>query len=133
MWFLLRIAFWFTLILIVLPSGGTQTSPKAPVSATDGLAAAKAAVDDMRHFCERQPETCTFGSQAIVTIGHRAQAGAKMIYEFLTEQFGPSETGSIKGARGSAPAGAGAASQNTLSPADLVPAWRDPRPTRRVG
>jgi Family of unknown function (DUF5330) len=127
MWFLLRIAFWFTVILIVLPSGGTQSSPKAQVSATEGIAAAKAAVDDMRHFCERQPESCSFGSQAIATIGHRAQAGAKMLYEFLTEQFGPNETGSIKGA------GSGTASQNTLNPADLVPAWRGPQPTRRVG
>ena len=124
---------YFTIILIVLPSGGTQTSPKAQVNATDGLVAAKAAVDDMRHFCERQPETCSFGSQAIATIGHRAQAGAKMLYEFLTEQFGPNETGSIKGARGNAPAPSGTASQNTLSPADLVPAWRGPQPMRRVG
>jgi hypothetical protein len=133
MWFLLRIAFWFTVILIALPSGGTQSSPKIQVSATDGLVAARGAVDDMRHFCERQPETCSFGSQAITTIGHRAQAGAKMLYELLTEQFGPNETGSIKGARGSAPAPSGAAPQNTLGPADLVPVWRGPQPTRKVG
>jgi hypothetical protein len=131
MWFLLRIAFWFSIILIVLPSGGSQSTPKPQMSATDGFAAAKAAVDDMRRFCERQPETCSFGSQAMAAVGHRAQAGAKMIYEFLTEQFGPSETGSIKTvSRSGSVAGAKGYSQDTLTPADLMPAWRGPQPNR---
>ena len=83
--FLLRMAFWLGVILVLLPSGGSQPTPKAQVSATDAVSAAKAAVVDMRQFCERQPEVCVVGSQAAVTIGQRAQAGAKMLYEFLNE------------------------------------------------
>ena len=46
-------------------------------------------------FCGRQSEACTVGSQVAVAIGHRAQAGAKMLYEFLNAQLGPNDTGAI--------------------------------------
>ena len=120
MWFLLRMGFWLCVVLVLLPSGGSQPVPKSQVSATEAMSAAKLAMGDMRGFCERQPDACTVGSQAIVTIGHRAQAGAKMLYEFLTEQLGPNETGSVR--KSALP------SQNTLTPADLAPAWRGPQP-----
>ena len=53
--FLLRVAFWLGVVLILLPSGGSQPLPKAQVSAGDAFSAAKAAVSDMQHFCDRQP------------------------------------------------------------------------------
>ena len=86
--FLLRMAFWLTVILALLPSGGSQPMPKLTVSAIDAMLAAKATVTDMGSFCERQPDACTVGSQAAVAIGHRAQAGAKMLYEYFNEHVG---------------------------------------------
>jgi hypothetical protein len=80
----------------------------------------------MSHFCERQPGACAVGSQAAVTLGQRAQAGAKMLYEFLSEQLGPNETGSLSAAKGMQ-----SASQSTLTPADLQPAWRGPNVPRK--
>ena len=87
--FLLRMAFWLTVILALLPSGGSQPTPKVNVSAIEAMSAAKATVTDMRSFCERQPDACSVGSQAAAAIGHRAQAGAKMLYEYLSEHLGP--------------------------------------------
>jgi Family of unknown function (DUF5330) len=122
MWFLLRITFWLGVVLVVLPSGGSQpTSEKAQVSAVDAVVAAKAAVSDMRQFCERQADACVASSQVAVALGHRAQAGAKMLYEFLTEQLGPAETGAVSRAK---------SSQQTLTPDDMAPAWRGPQPRR---
>jgi len=73
----------------------------------------------MRSFCDRQPEACTIGSQTAVAIGHRAQAGAKMLYEYLNEHLGPNDTtGKV------APLPPTRPSQHTLSPNDLAPAWR---------
>jgi hypothetical protein len=120
--FLLRLAFWLGVVLVLLPSAGSQPAPKAQVGASEAMSAAKAAMSDVRHFCERQAEACVIGSQAAITIGHRAQAGAKMLYEFLNEQLGPQDTGAL-GRK--APA-----SQNTLTPADLEPSWRGPQPVR---
>ena len=128
MWFLLRMAFWLGVILIILPTGGSQPVPKAQVSAGEAMTAAKAAVDDMRQFCGRQPDACSVGSQAFVTIGHRAQAGAKMLYEFLTEQLGPNDTGSV--GRSGLPLAGITKSQNTLTASDRAPAWRGPQPGR---
>jgi hypothetical protein len=124
--FLLKIALLMTLVLVLLPSGRTGTASNTPVSAGDAMTAAMAAVDDMRSFCERQPQTCTVGSQAATAIGHRAQVGAKMLYDFLTEQLGPPETGSIK--RNAATVRAAPASQHTLTPDDVAAPWRGPQP-----
>ena len=131
--FLLRMAFWLCIVLVLLPSGGTNPAPKADISAGDALSAAKAAMADAQKFCDRQPGACVFGSQAAIALGHRAQAGAKMIYEFLNEQLGPSETGPattssmrIGGSLGARP------SQQTLNPADITPVWRGPQPRREA-
>jgi hypothetical protein len=82
----------------------------------------------MRQFCTRQPEACAVGASAAVTLGHKAQAGAKMLYEYLSEKLGPRETGSIGSTNTSAKAASSAKpSQNTLAPTDLAPGWRAPR------
>ncbi|MEI4861269.1 DUF5330 domain-containing protein, partial [Klebsiella pneumoniae] len=93
--------------------------------AGDAFSAAKAAVDDMRQFCSRQPEACVVGSSAAVAIGHRAQAGAKLIYEFLSEQLGPNDTGSAA----TDLSATSTTSRDTLKPSDLAPAWRAPQPS----
>ena len=128
MWFLLRMGFWLCVILVLLPSGGSQPVSKSQVSATDALSAAKSAMGDMQGFCERQPDACTVGSHAAVTIGQRAQAGAKMLYEFLTEQVGPNDTGSVRRHGLPTRAAPGKPSRDTLTPSDLAPSWRGPQP-----
>ena len=132
--FLLRMAFWLTVILVLLPSGGSQPTPKVNMSAVDAMSAAKATMTDMRSFCERQPGACAVGSQAAVAIGHRAQAGAKMLYEYLNEQLGPHDSDTVAStATGKAvPQPAARPSQHTLSPADLAPAWRGPQPHKEA-
>jgi hypothetical protein len=128
--FLLRMAFWLAVILVLLPSGGSQPAPKVSVSAADAMSAAGATVSDMKQFCGRQSEACAIGSQVVVALGHRAQAGAKVLYEFLSDKLGPSDTGALsKAATGRA---ASRPSQHTLTPADLAPAWRGPQPEREA-
>ena len=78
--FLIKAAFWLTIVLILLPSGEKQsTSPAPEVGAADAVTAAGAAVADIRQFCSRQPEACTIGSQAAVALGQTAQTGAQML------------------------------------------------------
>jgi hypothetical protein len=124
--FLLRMAFWLGVVLVLLPSGGSQPLPPSQVSAGEAFSAARAAVSDLQHFCDRQPDVCVVGSQTATTLGQRAQVGAKMLYEFLTERFGPDEQ-SVK-STGSLPLPAARPSQHTLRPADLAPPWRGAQP-----
>jgi hypothetical protein len=128
MFFLLRLAFWLGLVLLLLPSGGGERSVAANnnVSASQAMSAASATVGDLRGFCSRQPDACNVGSQVATTLGYRAQAGAKMLYDVLSEALAPQPSATSK-----APAEkVERASQSTLTPADLAPAWRGP-PARK--
>jgi hypothetical protein len=139
MFFLLRVAFWLCVVFVLLPTGGADKDKSAQAAApqinpVEAVSAASATVSDMRHFCERQAEACAVGSQAAAVLGQRAQAGAKMVYEFINEKIAASETGAVstKPAVHAATANQGKASQNTLTPTDLAPAWRGPQPIREA-
>jgi hypothetical protein len=122
MFFLLRVAFWLTVVLVLLPSGGSQPGAKSNIGATEAMAAAGAAVSDMSSFCSRQPNACVVGAQAAAALGQRAQAGAKMVYDFLSEH-------SVRGDPSAVTNGTGRrwpVSQDTLTASDLEPAWQGP-------
>ena len=101
MMFLLRAAFWMSVVLIVLPTGKTTPArDAAEIGAAEAASAATAAVADISNFCARQPGACMTGSQVAVVLGHRMQAGANMIYEFLTERReGPAKQNGAETAR----------------------------------
>ncbi len=130
--FLLRMTFWLGLILVLLPSGGSRPTPQGQVGTMEAFSAARAAISDMRGFCERQPDACVVGSQAATTIGYRVQAGAKMLYEFLNEQLGPNDTATGTVAVDATPLPAARPSQQTLTPADLATPWRGPQPRKEA-
>jgi hypothetical protein len=149
--FLLRMAFWLTVVCILLPREPAQKAPSTQMSALDAMSAATATVGDMRQFCERQPEACTVGQQAAAALEDRAKAGAKRLYDMLNDHLSSNE-----GDASPPPAGPRAstkpvplppprpgqrptqnaqirsqgASQDTLTPADQAPAWRGPTQAR---
>jgi hypothetical protein len=145
MFFLLRMAFWLSIVLILLPTGTSQQVPANSVGATDAISAASATVGDLRQFCTRQPDACTVGSHVATELGFKAQAGAKMLYQFLTDSMATKDGGKDSGRDSGSPTGTTShfgkadldkpamdptafnrASQNTLNSTDLAPAWRGP-------
>ncbi|HTV68199.1 MAG TPA: DUF5330 domain-containing protein [Rhizobiaceae bacterium] len=80
MFFLIRTAFWFSLVLLFLPLGGTDGQQVGPLQA---FVAARAAITDFSGFCERQPDACATGSAAIQTIGVRAQESVRIASELM--------------------------------------------------
>ncbi len=122
MMFLIRMAFWVSVVLVLLPSGKkdeVSSAAHAQLSATDAAAAAASTVADMRQFCERRPDACAVGAQAAVAFGERAQAGARMVYEFLSEK---ASTGGKTPTSRTETAKAG----DTLTADDRMPTWRNP-------
>jgi hypothetical protein len=117
MFFILRIAFWLAVVCILLPGGTKTTSPDAQIDASEAVTLAGAAVSDMRGFCERQPDACVTGGKVMVALGHKAEAGARTIYEFITKLRKKAASGEKAGPV-----------QGTLTPADLAPAWHAPVP-----
>jgi hypothetical protein len=137
MFFLLRMAFWLSIVLILLPTGTSQPVPANSVGATDAISAASATVGDLRQFCTRQPDACTVGSHVATELGYKAQAGAKMLYQFLTDSMATKDGGATTGTAthfgktdldkpATDQAAFNRASQNTLNSTDLAPAWRGP-------
>jgi hypothetical protein len=97
MFFLLRMAFWLGLVLVLLPTDKTPDSDKGPqIGASDAISAATAAVSDMSQFCNRQPAACVVGGQAATVIGERAQSGAKKVYQFITDKSEKNEKNGAK-------------------------------------
>ncbi len=130
MFFLLRMAFWLGLVLVLLPREKTPESADLPqIGASEAVTAASAAVSDMSQFCKRQPAACEVGGQAASVITQRAQAGARKLYQIITDKKSGDHTGSIGGidSAGDAP---GMAPHDTLTPDDLQAEWRpfDPAP-----
>ena len=60
MFFLLRVAFWLSIVVLFLPApADPRADPNKPqVSTLETLGAAKTAFEDARGFCARKPEAC---------------------------------------------------------------------------
>jgi len=126
MFFLLRLAFWVGLVLVLLPRDKTSDSDRAPqLKASEAVSAATSAVSDVGQFCKRQPAACEVGGQAATMIGQRAQAGARKLYHIITDKRPPDHTGSIGASQKAAPPGlAEAPPRDTLTTDDMQIEWR---------
>ena len=124
--FMLRVAFWLSVVIVLLPVDRSADKLQAPpVSAAEALSAAGAALSDMRQFCGRQPDACTIGSQALKLFGEKARNGASMLHTFLNGKLGADE-GTVGLSHSSGPSPGVKAAHDTLLPADLTPPWRAP-------
>ena len=124
MFFLLRMTFWLGLVLVLLPTDKAPDNKDVPqIGAAQAVTAAGAAVSDLSQFCTRQPATCEIGGQAMSVIGHRAQAGARKVYEMIVEKKNDS-TGSIESGD--------AAPADTLSANDIKVPWRGASPAKHA-
>jgi len=125
MFFLLRMAFWLGLVLVLLPREKTTESEKLPqLGASEAVSAATAAVSDMSQFCKRQPAACEVGGQAATAIGQRAQQGARKLYQIITDKRAPDHTGSIGRLENADSTLAATGPRDTLTPDDLQAEWR---------
>lgn len=141
--FLLRMAFWLGLVLVLLPREKTPEADKAPqIGATEAVSAATAAISDVSQFCKRQPAACEVGGHAATAIGQRAQDGARQLYKIITDDKPsdkpkpagtpdkkPDHTSSIEtDDDGDAVVTATAPATDALTEDDVAIEWRMPRP-----
>lgn len=127
MFFLIRMAFWIGLILLILPIGLTSDGGKQ-VGAFEAFGAVQAAISDARGFCQRQPDACAVGGEMLSHITDKAQAGARWVYETIGAQKGEhnpalpgqQNAGQAPQANGQMPQGQPA---HGLTPQDLAPSW----------
>ncbi len=126
MFFLLRMAFWLGVVCVLLPSGTKSAAPDSNIDAKQAVTLANAAVSDVRGFCARQPDACVVGGKVAVALGHKAEAGARTIYEFITAKLSEKSASAEK--IGAKVISVSAPGQGTLTPTDMQPAWHAPVP-----
>jgi hypothetical protein len=108
MFFLLRMAFWLSLVIIMLPADGESGEQAPRVTAFETISAAQAAVSDISQFCQRNPDVCVTGGNAFQVFADKVRYGARLLYNTFNDQK-PEDGGA-----------------STLSPDDMKPAWHDP-------
>jgi len=87
MGFLIRMAFWFSLVLLALPLGvGPGEDGQQSVGPLQALFAAREAVGDIAGLCERKPDVCETGKSAMYTISVRAKETAKIAAAMIDDQ-----------------------------------------------
>ncbi|TIR25741.1 MAG: hypothetical protein E5X34_09000 [Mesorhizobium sp.] len=87
MGFLIRMAFWFSLVLLALPLGvGPGEDGQQSVGPIQALFAAREAVGDIAGLCERKPDVCETGKSAMYTITVRAQETAKIAAAMIDDK-----------------------------------------------
>jgi hypothetical protein len=126
MMFLIRTAFWLMIIILLLPTDDRQRS--------EVYGTAEAAVKDVTGFCERNPEPCAKGRDVFDVFLQKAEFGAHLLMDFITDRTGggdepaaswPSTGASTEAAPAPASWETGG-SQDTLSPEDREAAWSGP-------
>lgn len=106
MGFLIRAAFWFSLVLLALPLGtGSDNAGQPSVGPLQALVAARDAVSDIAAICERKPDVCVTGKSAMHTIAARAKETARIATALLEDDGAqPADAPDVKTVTGSVPA-----------------------------
>lgn len=118
MMFLLRTAFWLSVVIFLIPvdHSAEQQAEAArvqPIGALEAASAAQATISDMSGFCGRNPTACEIGGRVATTFMLKAQTGARMVYEFIDQSLADNPVGAN-------------VDHGTLTATDLSPAWRGP-------
>ena len=118
MMFLLRTAFWLSVVIFLIPvdhaaEQQAETAKVQPIGALEAASAAQATISDMSGFCGRNPMTCEIGGRVSTTFMLKAQTGARMVYDFIDRSLDDKS-------------GAANVDHGTLTATDLSPAWRGP-------
>nr|WP_319389713.1 DUF5330 domain-containing protein [uncultured Cohaesibacter sp.] len=97
--FLIRAAFWLSLVILILPADKESTTDAARLSTSEAMVAAQATFRDFTSFCSRQPEVCAAGEVALENFSAKARYGAKQLYLYLDgdeAESSPSDEATVK-------------------------------------
>ena len=107
--FLIRAAFWLSVVVFLLPADPQSGSPSPGVGALQAIDAVQATASDVSGFCGRNPDVCATASAAGEIFSEKLRYGVRL----LQNAFGSHDEA--------------APSSDTLTSADLTPPWRGAR------
>ncbi len=115
---LLRMTFWLGVVIVLLPNPPLRPGALEPSTSGTQAAVPKTASADTGRICPRQLDACCSGFQAFAKL-------CRNLHQFLTERGAQRRSKSAGDTAG--------ASQNTLTPTDLVMPWRGSAPRKEPG
>jgi len=153
--FLVRSAFWLSVVILLLPAEKAKDNAElskvhANVTAGQAFIAAQSTVDDLSGFCLRNQVACETGKTAMDTFIRKAQYGADLLNEWVSgissanaATVKPVKLSSLRGLAKEPRAGTSRAhfihlagnsrsSQHTLTKEDLKPSWGGPMIKRKA-
>ena len=119
--FLLRMAFWLGLVVLLLPTDERQQARLYNTAVT--------AVERATTFCDRHAQACTVGAEVWAAFVKKAEFGARMAIDLIgSSGHKDDEAGSARAQPASVKTRPESRQspepRGTLTPADLTPAWR---------
>lgn len=84
--FLMKTAFWLSLVIMILPREPGTSREEGGLSTMEAITAAQATLNDVTNFCSRQPDVCAAGEVALESFSAKAKYGAKQLYVYLDGQ-----------------------------------------------
>ena len=124
--FLIRTAFCFFFIILLLPTDSPQQG--------EVYGPAQAPVKDVTGFCDRNPDACAKGMDVFQMFVQKAEFGFEMLMGFIeNKDVAASIAADVPAASIPEPSEPASfepsPSQDTLEPQDLQPAWNGPSGT----
>lgn len=107
--FLIRAAFWLTVVVMLLPADPPTRQDDVPVNPIQAIGAARDTVADVSNFCDRNPDACVTGTAVMDLLVRKARFGIRKATEYFDS------------ARHEQPA------DGTLTNEDTAAPWHPPR------
>ncbi len=85
MTFLLKTAFWLTVVLLILPIDREEAGIAQGPGAFETFAAVQTVVSDMRGFCARNPSACETGTATVDVLRQKAVYSAGVVQGWLAD------------------------------------------------
>ncbi len=89
MWFLIKVAFWFSVVLVIVPVldkrsvNSFNSAPRAGFS--EAVNAASQVVSHVSVICLEKPDVCIKGAKGVQALGRRAKEGVRVAYDLLDD------------------------------------------------
>jgi len=87
--FLLRSAFWITVVLLLLPiddqpaqKGAKATTKPQTITTAQAIGVARETYGDFSSFCDRNPTVCAAGGTAFEVLERKAKYAVRLIYDW---------------------------------------------------
>jgi hypothetical protein len=81
--FLIRAAFWLTVVVFLIPADPEAGREAPRVGALEALGAVQATATDLSGFCARNPDVCATGSATFEILSEKVRSGVRLIQNAL--------------------------------------------------